>query len=327
MKKKPAKKKASTALARRKPSAPAKRQTRALLPALKVETAIAPRNLTDEIALGELGLVEVKLTEKEEQVLSRPIDLADMRVKPTGQVYLSHPTYTKWFNDAFGRTGWALVPCARPVMSERSVVCPYILYIHKQPAAFAMGEQEYHASNKEQTYGDAIEATVASALRRCAKRLGVGIEMWDRTFGNAFLAQYAVKVWCDVKGENKPQWRLRTDPPFWNETPSAQRGSTSSGGRRQEQTQTPRREAPAGTNSKAEEPITNEQKIRFWTIARRAGRSDDEVKEFLKTFLKVDSSSKIKRKDYEATCAAAEYPGPMRLNVEPPMDREIGEEG
>lgn len=266
--------------------------------------------LGEEAQLGALGLVEVKLTAAEEAVLSRPVNEADVLVKPTGQPYLSHPTYTKWFNEAFGRLGWSIVPRSKPMRQsdnrKTQVVCPYVLYIHGQPAAFAMGEQEYWESNNEQTYGDALEATVASALRRCAKRLGVGLELWDKRWLATFIETRCEKVWRE--GKSEPSWRLKTDPPFYNER-KQQSGDESRG--RQESSHDQRR-APAAGNDRGRDKVISEPQLRrLWTIARRANRNEDEVHAWLKKRYALEHSRDITRGDYEEIVNWLEQSGPL----------------
>lgn len=279
--------------------------------------ALLPATLGDDASIGELGFAELVLTTKEEEVLARDVNRDKILVKPTGQPYLSHPEYTRWFNDAFGRLGWALVPRAKPMKSGKAVVCPYLLYIHGKAVSFAYGEQEYHENNREQTYGDAVEATVASALRRCAKHLGIGLELWDKRFLNGFLDERCVKVPVTVNGEKKWHWRLKAEKPFWNEI----RGRRA----REEDTGEPPSgsSAPAdydegeviqvnaGTNPKGNDPITPEQVTRLWTLVKKAGRDRQKVKTWIEFFYEVSSSKDIKRKDYEAICTAIEAPGDL----------------
>jgi len=177
-----------------------------------------PHTLTEDVILGALGLTELKLTDHEESILARPVNESDVLIKPSGQPYLSHPTYTRWFNEAFGRLGWSLVPRSKPAMQGNSVVQGYVLYIHGQPVAFAWGEQTYHEKSREQTYGDCLEATVASALRRCAKRLGIGLEMWDKTWLFDWTRRHCIAVsvserdWKTGARKNVTRWRRKTDP-------------------------------------------------------------------------------------------------------------------
>ena len=178
-KKKPAKK--STALAVRRPQ-PAKAEVVIHDPQHLMAGSIPLGQLGELATVGALGLVELKLTEQEERVLSRPVNAAKILVREGNIAYLPHIVYTRWFNDAFGRLGWAIVPTGKPQKGGNTVLVPYTLYVHGKPVAFAYGEQDYHENNSRQSYGDVIESTVASALRRCAKRLGVGLEMWEKTY-------------------------------------------------------------------------------------------------------------------------------------------------
>lgn len=281
------------------------------------------RSLTvDNVEIGRLGLVEIKLTTKEENILARAVKIDDVLIKPTGQPYISHPAYTRWFNEAFGRLGWAIVPIGHPQKGGSSVVVPHMLYIHGQPAAYAMGEQEYFESNREQTFGDAVEATVASALRRCAKRLGVGLELWDKRFLNRFMEQHCVKVWVD--GDGKPKWRRQDDPPFWNERGRKQGDDerTKQEGRvQQAANDTGQRTAPRPAfDGKADVVISDAQRRRLWTIAKNMGRSDEELKDWLNTRYGYSSTSVITRKDYDAICKAVEARGTL------PAWREPGED-
>lgn len=331
MKKRPIMKKKSTALAvvKRSHHKPVTRAVLVRRPTPATPTSLAvPRMLTDDVSLGELGLVGVKLTDAEEAVLVAPVDPHDIDVLPTGQPYLSHPWYTRRFNQAFGRTGWQIIPVAKPMMNEKSVVCPYILFVHQKPVAFAMGEQAYHPTNKDQTYGDALEATIASALRRCAKRIGVGLEMWDRRFLRKWIDEFAVKVWLEKKDgdtNNKPVFRRRDEPPFWNEKGQGQ--GQGDGGRAHRQTFTapPKTEAPPPVyqHSTSDGLITLAQRQRLVTIAHKHHRTDLEVKMWLSIKYHLDSTAQISKRLYDDICTALEAPGPLPL----PEEREPGSDG
>lgn len=330
-------KKKSTAIARRRPTVTvrplrhgkrtelAKRkkdEATALMPkAESLVPDVSQRILNEQINLGALGLVEVKLTPKEEAVLNEPVKASEVRIKPTkdGAVYLPHTAYTRWFNRAFGRLGWALVPAGTPMVNDKSVVQPFIFHIHGKPVQFAYGEQDYHESNKQQTYGDAIESTVASALRRIAKRMGVGLELWEAQFGANFRHEFGVKVWCGEGDKGGFKWRMKTDPPFWDEH--------SQGRPKAAQERPARAEKPVMNNPKADEPITAGQTERLWTIARRMGRTDDECKAFLKQHYGYNSSKEIQRKHYDNIVKAIEQPGPLQMVLDAVYQREIGEEG
>lgn len=294
---------------------------------LPAPAGLDPHVLTDDAAIGALGTFEVKLTPAEELALSKPVDFARVLIKPSGQPYLPHAEYTRWFNEAFGRLGWAMVPCAKPLTSGTSVVCPYLLHVHGKPAAFAIGEQDYYGGaggNREQTYGDALEATVASALRRCAKRLGVGLELWDKRWIESFMGEHGVRVRVikNVRGEKKPawQWRLKTDAPFYNEVTRGGKTVEGDDVDREDEDRTPepaqRRTVaapPAVTHAKAEEKINEAMRKRLWTIATNSGRSHEVVKAWLMTKYKLASSKDITRAQYERICTAIEASGSLPL--------------
>lgn len=278
-----------------------------------------PQALTSTPQLGDLGLVELKLTPEEEQILNEPVDPRRVLIKPTKAAtpYLPHAEYTRWFNRAFGRLGWALVPCSTAAQIGHSIQCSYLMYVHGKPVAFAVGEQEYHPDNKEQTYGDALESTNASALRRLAKRMGVGLELWDRDWLDRWIADNAVLVKVEKNFKDGGEWRTRDEmvwrrkdgPPLYNEVNKPRAAGK---GDVQEQ---------AGYNVQANEPITEAQAKRFWTIARKAARTDAEIAIWLEAKYNVKGTREIKRRDYDEICKALEKRGPL------PMPREPGEEG
>lgn len=328
------KRKKSTALVRRaKPTLGdrleraifGRRVDRAIAKAVKA-AAPAPAakqldTLGDDPYLGDLALVEIRLTPEEEAILARPVNVDDVLVKPTGQPYLSHPAYTKWLNDAFGRFGWGLRPVAKPVASQPlegrvTVMQPFILYVHGQPVAVASGEHEYYEKNQEQTYGDALEALVASALRRCCKRRGIGLELWDKTFLNKFLAERCVRVW--VEGETKPRTRRIIDQPFYKERgPVEDRAPVRREEGPRELTYHPA-EPAAAHHAKLDDPITTgpkSQHTRLWAIAGRVGRKEDDVHAWLLARYGLKSTKEIPRRLYDEICNWLEQPGPLPPKV------------
>lgn len=301
---KPKPKKHTTALARRPTKAPVTKQAKAELvpPTPAIETKASLERLTDEPLVLSYGVV--KFTAEEEAILDEPVPVDEVCLKPTGQPYLSHPSYVRWFNRAFGRGQWGLQQLAKPQRADATILIHYALVVRQVPLFSCYGAAEYHENNKDQNYDDVIESTHAYALRRFAKRLGVGLELWDKRWLTDWMARHAVRVW--LEGKDKPAFRRREDPPFWNEVQKGRsNGSSAPPPRRAQATA----ERPAATNPKADQPITTQQVTRFWTIARRAGRSDEEVKAFLRTHYHLESSRAILRKDYESICASVEHPG------------------
>ena len=318
------KKKASTALAlatrvsrleRVRPKKPTPDAPETTAVPTSGRTTIGP--MDENIDLGTFGLVEVTFSAEEEAILARPCNLADIRVLPSGIVYLPHIVYTRWLNDAFGRTGWALRPLSKPSLSVGGqVIVPYHLMIHGKPVAFCYGEQDYHANNRAQSYGDALEATHASALRRACKHLGMALELWDREFGATFLDEFAIEVEVTIryrdgdtwKSKDERQWRLRSSVPLKGEQGPSRRRD-----RDDEHTQE-RRPAkpvePTASHPHQGEAITDKQVMRLYTIARKRGRLDAEIKAYL-LGMGYASSREIRRRDYDTIVTAIEHPGAL----------------
>lgn len=303
----------TTALAKRAPAKKKSTTTAVLMPKKPAEVEKPPAtietlsaSLDENISLGQFGLVELKFTPEEEAVLSRPVKIEDMRILPTGAVYLPHQVYTRWLNEAFGRTGWALRPASKPLLNQNTVVVPYLLMIHGKPVAFALGEQEYFDNNKSQSYGDALESTVASGLRRCCKHLGLALELWDRSFGEQFKDEYCVSVFNEKT--NRPEWRRLIDPPFWWEKKTRREQRTVEP---QEQRRPAQPVKPVAHFANATGPIGDDKVRKFWAIARRSQRSEGDIRVYLKEMFGYDSTKQITHANFDTIITALEHPGPL----------------
>lgn len=250
----------------------------------------------------ELGTVELKTTRAEEKVLSEAVKPAEVMVRRDGAVYLPHMVYTLWLNRAFGRLAWNITPVGDAIVGDKSTRVPYVLRVHGKPVAHAIGEQD---EQDDMTAGDTEEATVASALRRCCKRIGMGLELWDRRWTEQFLARYAVRVWVKVRGQKDTAWRLNLDAALPGEF------GTFNPQNEDEVEFVAKRERSAGSNKHGKEPITTGQLGRLLTLQRGAGRKDDEVKRWLKLKYKIDSRTQISRDLYDEVCKSLERPGPL----------------
>jgi hypothetical protein len=271
---------------------------------------VPARTLSDDTQLGQLGLVEIHLTPEEERVLARPVSISEVRMKPTGQPYLSHPSYTRWFNEAFGRLGWSIVPVSKPFRTDKGVARDFILFVHGKPAVFATGEQDYHEANREQTYGDALEACVASALRRGAKRMGVGLELWDKEWIDAYVREHCVQVWTKFgRDEPKKRWRRVVDPKLPGEfTPTSPRDA-------EDEAPAQRRSAahydtPAQA-ARASQPISKPQVARLHTIILNSGRTPDVVRAWIHARFGAATLDEIRQREYDLICRTIEQPGSL----------------
>lgn len=337
-------KKKTTALAKRPKKVAAKKapaKKASPLPENKPATeetipvrVVAERQLGDGVNIDDLGLVTFRLTPEEEAKMNAPVDIDTVRIKPDGAVYLPHYVYTRKLNEVFGWMSWQMVPAARPQIVNGIVSMPFRLHINGKPVAFAWGEQEYHPSNKNQTYGDAIEATMGPALRRCCKHFGYSLELWDSSFGEMFKAEYCVEVKVKAnrkqadgswKKEDKFQWRRQADPPFYNEVKggSGRRDDDDDWQERRQREAPPMQPArraepqraalpPATAHAHSDAPISDAQRQRLWAIARGRGRADEETRAYIKA-QGYERSEAIRRNDYDRICTALQSPGALPL--------------
>lgn len=352
-------------LTKRKPATkPAKRPARKPAPATRPApvTALARRETHAEdlipVEVPSAYLTEnplnvdfgtpVKFTDQEQAILSEPVNPDDIRIKPSGQPYLPHIVYTRWFNRALGMGQWYLRPLSIPTRKKTahadSVMMPYALIVRGRPVATTYGEAEYHENNRDQSLGDAVESIHASALRRCAKRLGISLEMWDKEFIDCFVEDHAVLVKVSVKRwdrqtngwkrQVRKQWRLRTSPKFPGEMGLADQTEYDDEDEPQRQRRTPppsspppaQAERPVAAHPGQDRFISPPQVNRLWALAGKFKRNADDVAAFLKTDYGVKSSREILRRDYENICTAFEQEGPLRRIIDV-GSREPGQEG
>lgn len=282
----------------------------------------APRTVTDGFMLDTIGLVTLKTTPEQEKILSRDPDVKDVAVLPDGAPYLPHPVYTRWLNEAFGRGGWQLVPVSKPALIEHTVNVKYLLYVDGKPVALADGKQEYHPTNRNQDYGDVLEATRSNALRRASKHLGIALHLWDRKWCAAWRQAHCVQVtvmgrkreddgtWRD---QEMKQWRRRDDEPLKGE-----REARSA----KEPTEPPKEE-----HALLDEFISKPKRERFWRIARRVGRDELAIKAWLRQQYGIEDTRAIKNRDYDKIVKILEGPGDLPVAHPSAGQREPGQEG
>lgn len=178
------------------------------------------------------GISGLEVSGEQSAILLEPVTISEIEIKPTGEIYMCHIQHRRRLNAAFGIGRWALKPVGGFVKTSKTnygktqqTVCrEYALHISGKFAASAIGEATYIEENQQMTWSDACEATKSNALMRCCKDIGIGLEMWDRKFVEQFKRDNCVQVWR--KGSQKPQWRLKTSEPFYDET---QAGAPASG--------------------------------------------------------------------------------------------------
>lgn len=124
-----------------------------------------------------------------------------------GLLYIEHMSIRRRLLAVFGPGRWALV--TRRLWTENYVTskgdaavrvyAETVLLIRGCYVGEAIGAGSYFPHNPKQNYSDAAEAGESEALRRCAKKLGVGLQVWN-------------KAWCDAWKKRNANGPRRDEP-------------------------------------------------------------------------------------------------------------------
>ena len=154
------------------------------------------------------------LPEEKNNILFAPVKPDEVFIKPDGLIYMTWVKYAGRLSKAVGLS-WTMIPQGMPKISKDAqnnnlVIWGFHLMIKGVYCGFAIGEQQYH-ENKRMTYGEACEGAKSNALTRLCKAIGIGIELWDKSFINDWLGKYADKKWKEGEGSNrgKFEWFLK----------------------------------------------------------------------------------------------------------------------
>lgn len=76
------------------------------------------------------GIATKPVTEAQFKVLMKPLDLAEIEVKPDGIVYLPEIKYRRRLNEAFGPMGWGMIPKGEAQVGDSIVTREYALIVN-----------------------------------------------------------------------------------------------------------------------------------------------------------------------------------------------------
>lgn len=171
---------------------------------------------TERFVYGFEGMAEGSFDEKALAILKEPVDPRLVEVKPDGIVYLPWAWYADRLNRAFGQGAWTIVPRKDAQIIGTSVVYFGALFVQKRFIREAAGECEYRANNPNMSYAACYEGAFSDCIVRCCKILGIAKELWDPTWREAWLAEWALKGWAEGKdGKNKPYFYRRDREKPW----------------------------------------------------------------------------------------------------------------
>lgn len=158
-------------------------------------------------------------------ILTRPVDSADVIILKNGTLILSDEYYKNILTEAFGMGGWALIPVGEikdlDLSSEQgdnkyiSLMREYSLYCHQRFVSQAMGETPFFPGRMN--YSDATEKIKASALARCCKDLGIASELWNKRWIEGWKKQHAVQEWVENESTKRKSnsWRRKNEEWSW----------------------------------------------------------------------------------------------------------------
>lgn len=162
----------------------------------------------------------ITLTEEQKKILYASVNENDIEIRPDGLIYLPWTEYLSRLRDAFGMN-WAIVPQGMPKPVGDYILWGFYLVVQGKLAGFAIGEQEYHATNKKMTWGDACEGSKSNALMRLCKGLGVSLELWRPSFVRQWKEKYAETYWdTDKYGNKKQLWRRKCSEEVQQKQPT-----------------------------------------------------------------------------------------------------------
>jgi len=187
---------------------------------------------------------QLQLTKEEIAALSA--DFPDEAFQPGAAgkenlIYIEHAALRERLDQVIGMGQWCVIPIRRweekftyekeiwqggrrtgtfENVTGSHVYVDGIMLIRGAFVGSAIGEMTYYPDNHTQNYGDAVEGAETAALRRCCKRLGIGLQAWRKDWCNG---------WWDRKNAQKrqPTPFKRPEPPVAKESPKAAPGPVS----------------------------------------------------------------------------------------------------
>ncbi|KAG5970933.1 hypothetical protein E4U58_000453 [Claviceps cyperi] len=140
------------------------------------------------------GISSKPVSKEQFKSLVKPLDVADIEVKPDGILYLPEIKYRRKLNETFGPMGWGLIPKGEAVVGNSIVTREYALIIDGRFVSQAQGENNYFGPDQ---LPSAVEGCKSNALMRCCKDIGIGSELWDPQFLRWFKKTHVEEVWVE----------------------------------------------------------------------------------------------------------------------------------
>jgi len=155
-------------------------------------------SVADVLAKARAQASLLKLTPEEVRLLKAEFPDEAFKMGAGGDpnlIYIEHAFLRDRFDEALGMCQWSLIR-SRPHWAEEyqtskgakavRIYADCALVIRGCLVAEAIGEMSYFPNNATQNYGDAAEGSETAAFRRCAKKIGVGLQAWKKDYGEGW---------------------------------------------------------------------------------------------------------------------------------------------
>lgn len=130
------------------------------------------------------------LSEQVVQILLASVDPQEVEIKPDGSIYLPEIKYRKRLLQAFGPTGWSLLPKGPHSQISNFLSREYALYVGGRIVSQARGVSLIQSFSNP---GLASEAVKSNALMRCCKDLGIASELWSMSYIEEWKNERAIR--------------------------------------------------------------------------------------------------------------------------------------
>ena len=148
------------------------------------------------------GMATEPFPEAARKVLAEKPNHEDVEIKPDGIVFLPGVWYRRQLTRAFGAGGWALKPTSPPRLVGNAQEYTGALYCLGRWVSQATGG----CDSAYMSHADQVESAKTDCLTKCCKDLGMATELWEKTWREAWQAEYAEKKWQEPKGDKKGKW-------------------------------------------------------------------------------------------------------------------------
>ena len=153
------------------------------------------------------GASTLKLKPDEAKKLTADFPDDEIEIRPDGLIFIPHMALRDRLAEVFGPLSVAEICRERMIRTDSDeIAVDLVLMIRGVFAAEGIGTAKYYKNNAKTNFGDVVESAWSEALRRCAKKISCGVQVWRPNFVRRWLADNAVQQngrW--YKKENLPK--------------------------------------------------------------------------------------------------------------------------